>query len=385
MRRLTAAMIARDEEKMLPGCLESIEDAVEGVAIVDTGSIDNTVQVAMDHGATVQMHQWQSDFSYHRTQSFTYANSTYILLIDADERLHPESVEKMPYLLDFMDNNQLNFAALQIESDLEAGGMGLTVLPRIFRKGTVRFMGSIMEQPISEGKGYLSNLSIHHLRRDEEGTQKRNLQREDMLRMALEKDPNNSLYSQALVRNLRAQGEWEECAGLARRLLHSGELGINRRQEQMITLDLLIASMAMESDDALKIGTDMAKKFPENLDAHYYLGTLLMEAEDLDGAISALQNYVVIRNRIKTTGLHKPLMIETWGWDALAFNNLGVAYWKRGDLMDALYSMFIGRNLNGELGGLQENMRQIMGTLLFKKGEIERYFPEIGEAREEGV
>jgi tetratricopeptide (TPR) repeat protein len=205
-----------------------------------------------------------------------------------------------------------------------------------------------------------------------------------MLRMALEKDPDNSLYAQALLRNLRAQGEWQECTKLADGLLHGGA-EISRRQEQMIMLDLLVAYIALESEVALPLARAMVGKFPENLDAHYYLGTLLMEAEDLDGTINALKNYVVIRNRIKTVGLYESLMLETWGWIALAYNNLGVAYWKRGDLMDALYSMFIGRNLNGELEGLQENMRQIMGTLLFKKGEIERYFPEIGEAREEGV
>jgi len=41
-----AGMIVKNEERDLPRCLESIEDVVDGVVLVDTGSTDRTIEVA---------------------------------------------------------------------------------------------------------------------------------------------------------------------------------------------------------------------------------------------------------------------------------------------------------------------------------------------------
>ena len=45
MLSLSAALIVRDEEQMLSGCLESIKDADE-IVVVDTGSMDDTIKIA---------------------------------------------------------------------------------------------------------------------------------------------------------------------------------------------------------------------------------------------------------------------------------------------------------------------------------------------------
>ena len=91
MRRplLTAAMIARDEERHLPACLASLADVVDEVVLVDTGSVDRTVEIARAHGATVLHHSWSDDFSAPRNLGLDNARGRWILYIDADERLRP--------------------------------------------------------------------------------------------------------------------------------------------------------------------------------------------------------------------------------------------------------------------------------------------------------
>src|SRR6202035_889807 len=86
---LSAAMIVRDEESHLPACLESIRPAVDEIVIVDTGSTDRTVEIARSFGARVQVHPWQGDFSQARNIALELAGGTWILYIDADERLRP--------------------------------------------------------------------------------------------------------------------------------------------------------------------------------------------------------------------------------------------------------------------------------------------------------
>ena len=80
-------MIVKNEETMLPRCLDSIKDWVDEIVVVDTGSTDRTVAIAERYGATVYHHPWENDFSKHRNQSLSYATGDWILILDADEEI----------------------------------------------------------------------------------------------------------------------------------------------------------------------------------------------------------------------------------------------------------------------------------------------------------
>ena len=84
---ISACMIVKNEEELLPQCLESIKDYVDEIIIVDTGSTDRTVEIAKSYGVKVYHHPWENDFSKHRNQSIGYATGEWILIIDADEKL----------------------------------------------------------------------------------------------------------------------------------------------------------------------------------------------------------------------------------------------------------------------------------------------------------
>jgi glycosyltransferase involved in cell wall biosynthesis len=51
--RLSLRLIARDDEDMLPHCLESVSGAADEVVLVDTGSRDATLRIACEMGARV--------------------------------------------------------------------------------------------------------------------------------------------------------------------------------------------------------------------------------------------------------------------------------------------------------------------------------------------
>ena len=46
-------MIVKDEEKNLNTCLESVQDIVDEMVVMDTGSTDQTVEIAQKFGAKV--------------------------------------------------------------------------------------------------------------------------------------------------------------------------------------------------------------------------------------------------------------------------------------------------------------------------------------------
>ncbi|AFY61132.1 glycosyltransferase family 2 protein [Synechococcus sp. PCC 6312] len=87
---LGLAMIVRDEAQDLPRCLASVQDVVEQVVIVDTGSRDQTIEIAQAWGAQVIQSAWENDFAQARNVSLKAIQTDWVLVLDADEALVPE-------------------------------------------------------------------------------------------------------------------------------------------------------------------------------------------------------------------------------------------------------------------------------------------------------
>jgi len=89
--RLSLCMIVKNEAMCLAECLESAQPVVDEMIIVDTGSTDGTVAIAESFGARVFHFPWTDNFSTARNESLRHATGDWILILDADERLRPES------------------------------------------------------------------------------------------------------------------------------------------------------------------------------------------------------------------------------------------------------------------------------------------------------
>ena len=91
---ITLCVIARNEEANLPGCLDSVRSVADRIVVVETGSDDRTVEIAEAMGATVVHYPWNDDFSAARNAALPHVSkdeNSYILVLDADERLAPGS------------------------------------------------------------------------------------------------------------------------------------------------------------------------------------------------------------------------------------------------------------------------------------------------------
>ena len=81
-------MIVKNEEALLARCLESVKDADE-IIICDTGSIDNTIEVAKKYTDKIYTDfTWNDSFCNARNHAKSKATSDWILSIDADEVCH---------------------------------------------------------------------------------------------------------------------------------------------------------------------------------------------------------------------------------------------------------------------------------------------------------
>ncbi len=95
MSSITAFMIVKNEERLLPRCLESLRGVADELAILDTGSTDGTLGVieqetARGHFRRVQLgHHEFKDFGSARQANLDLVTTEWALWMDADEMLSP--------------------------------------------------------------------------------------------------------------------------------------------------------------------------------------------------------------------------------------------------------------------------------------------------------
>lgn len=70
MITISLCMIVKNEEKVLARCLDSIADLMDEIIIVDTGSSDNTKEIAKKYTDKIYDFAWIDDFSAARNYSF---------------------------------------------------------------------------------------------------------------------------------------------------------------------------------------------------------------------------------------------------------------------------------------------------------------------------
>ena len=101
---LSVAIITLNEEKRLTDCLKSISFAND-IVVVDSGSTDNTVSIAKTHGARVFHEEWQG-FGEQKQLAIDHCQNSWVLVLDADERVSPETAEEIGSILSVPDPNQ---------------------------------------------------------------------------------------------------------------------------------------------------------------------------------------------------------------------------------------------------------------------------------------
>src|SRR5919204_638831 len=145
--RISLAMIVKDEEEMLPRCLEAIHDVVDEMIIVDTGSTDRTVEIAESFGATVLHHEWTGDFAEARNVSLEAATGDWFLYLDADEVLVREDAEKLRSLAGHVWREACFLIETNFTGDIDDGTAVNHNTLRLFRnRPDYRFEGRIHEQ-----------------------------------------------------------------------------------------------------------------------------------------------------------------------------------------------------------------------------------------------
>lgn len=135
---ISLCMIVRDEAATLAHTLESVQGIVDEIVVVDTGSVDDTVAIAQTYGAKVHHFDWVNDFAAARNESLRHAVGDWVLVLDADEVLLPNTAQ----VLQALDQGQALgdvsaeavLAVNLLRLELGAAQAPYTLLTRFFRR-----------------------------------------------------------------------------------------------------------------------------------------------------------------------------------------------------------------------------------------------------------
>ncbi|THA07242.1 glycosyltransferase family 2 protein [Rodentibacter pneumotropicus] len=90
MPTISVAMIVKNEAQDLALCLDAVKDWIDEIVILDSGSSDNTKEIALSYGAKFYENIDWPGFGKQRQIAQQYVTSDYVLWLDADERVTPE-------------------------------------------------------------------------------------------------------------------------------------------------------------------------------------------------------------------------------------------------------------------------------------------------------
>lgn len=284
---ISACLIARNEEDFLPGCLRSLTRKVDEIVIVDTGSTDRTVDIAIKAGAKVLHHSWDDNFSVPRNMGLEAASGDWILYIDADERLTTPAKRSIGASIAGADASA---ARLLLQPRI-----GYTCYSelRLFRNDPrIRFEGIIHER-ITESLRRVCRhdgtivASAHHLRLEHigyEGDQShKHARNEPILRKALKQDPDRVYCWFHLAVTSRALGEFAE---MERCLEQAVQRAVRSGSEEELSVASsccqIRSEIAMDAGDARQARSHAEKGLefcPENLPLIWIKGRALLDLE----------------------------------------------------------------------------------------------------------
>ena len=216
---LSLCMIVKNEAYFLARCLDAVKDHVDEIIIVDTGSTDETREIAGHYTDSIYDFEWCDDFAAARNHALDQASGDWILVLDADEWMEDADARRLKQIIAdteydafFMTeynytNNALEKGWIPVEKQtpysMDFAGYRKSLIARLFRnREEIRYRGRIHEvidHSLEEFRHTVLEIPLHH-HGDADPTKPQQVRQLSYLRMMekeLEKEPDDGRLHKA--------------------------------------------------------------------------------------------------------------------------------------------------------------------------------------------
>ena len=184
-KKLSVVLATYNEESNLGDCLKSIKDISDEIIIVDGSSTDKTVEIAKEYGAKVTITNNPPIFHINKQKALVQAKNTWILQLDADERITPALSKEIMKVIEMNDEQIAEYQKKLPDRDLflrhqklieqrdghvgnDSAEYGAFFIPRLnyFLGKYLRF-GGVYPDPairlVKKGKAHFPCKDVHEL------------------------------------------------------------------------------------------------------------------------------------------------------------------------------------------------------------------------------
>jgi glycosyltransferase involved in cell wall biosynthesis len=172
---ISVCIISKNEAKTIARVLSQAQKFAEEIIVVDTGSIDNTKEIAKSFTEKVFDFEWCDDFSEARNFAFNKATCDFLMWLDCDDFLPDSEIEKIQKLK--LSEPEYDVYMLKYGLDIDEFGNSHFEFYRerlLRRSKNFRWTGRVHECITPSGKIGYFDITIQH-RKIKQNSPKRNL------------------------------------------------------------------------------------------------------------------------------------------------------------------------------------------------------------------
>lgn len=315
--RLSQCMIVKNEEKNIRRALEWGKGTVFEQIVVDTGSDDRTVEIAMEMGAKVFHFPWIDDFSAAKNFAISKAKGAWIVFLDADEYYSLESTAKLIPILVQVENGiyeiQKPHAVRSSLVNLDDNGQTFStgIQDRIFRNTpTLRYHNRIHETLFNTDASDIivvdasKELTIYHTGYtlkvyNETGKLERNIR---MLRNEVEKNPEDYNCWSYLGDALFAVRKFDEAQKIYLHVIDNGEKVPSEARRESAFCNYFKLKYLSDTGDDVQL-MDIYEKAKicgcESPDLEYWFGYWYYKKEDKKNAAHYFEKALILLDQYR--------------------------------------------------------------------------------------
>ncbi len=164
-RKISAAIITKNEEHNIRRCLEAVK-WVDEIVIVDSGSTDKTLDICREYGCKIIETGWHG-FGPQKKMATDACSHDWVLSVDADEEVTPELAAEIQSLLEqekLLAGYRIKWLSYYVTDWIRHSGWNRTWKTKLFDRTCGNFNDSLIhEKVVVKGeKANLRGLLKHH-------------------------------------------------------------------------------------------------------------------------------------------------------------------------------------------------------------------------------
>jgi glycosyltransferase involved in cell wall biosynthesis len=275
--RLALVMIARDEADAIARALESARPHVDRMIVLDTGSTDETRQIAQACGAEVGEFAWCDDFAAARNAALAMSDARWNLVLDADEWIESGAEALGPKVLPASSGGFLGEVRIANRmGDSAEMGLGQAWIARVLPAG-VLYEGRIHEQPASALPRAPLPLVLGHDGYTAEKLARKGARNETLLMRELEAAPEDAYLWFQLAKEHQARGRAPQAALCFSEALRLAPAEAGYRHA-LVVRSMIALKADGRLEDALALADAEVSRWPDSPDFYFTVGDIYLAA-----------------------------------------------------------------------------------------------------------